>query len=64
MGIDFYLVIKITKKWSRFGIWVLVSFYDQDSDQDYLKVVKIWDFGIYFFFTFKIARKQDWGFGY
>ena len=57
MGIDFYLVIKITRKWSRFGIWVLVSFYDQDSNQDYMKVVKIWDFGIYFFFTFKITRK-------
>ena len=41
-GYWFLFRIKIPRKLSRFGFWVLVSFWDQD----YKKVIKIWDLGI------------------
>ena len=55
------IVISITRKWSRFENWVLISFWDQDCK----KVIKIWDLGIDFFSRSRLQESdQDLGFGY
>ena len=47
------------------GIWVLISIEDQDSNQDYMKVTQIWDFGIDFFLGSRSQESDlDWRFGY
>ena len=37
--------MKITRKPSRLPIWVLISFYDQESNKEYKKVIKILNLG-------------------
>ena len=63
---DWYLLgIKITRKWSIFVIWVLICFYDQDSNQIYKKVIKILDLGIDLYFGSRLQEcDMDSGFGY
>ena len=49
LGIDLYFGSRLQECDQDSGFWVLLYFEDQDSNQNYMKVIKFWDLGIGFY---------------